>query len=541
MTELHRFHFHAAEQAGATPQPGFNSDEAAARFHLSHLLEADSRPALRTVTAPDRAARVPDLRLQSAQTLPQTHTTLVSFSQAKDDIPIFGAKTVCELGADRELVSAGGRVARVRDVSSFPTVSMEDARAAIARFAGVDAARLDGIAPGKLHFYEDDADDWHLVYLFAKVPAAPPQMLEHSKGHGLGGSPRSLAPLVDYLVDAHSAEVVLHFSATPLLTVPTKGSGVGEDGATVEFWGQQLDGRFVLSDPLREIKTYDLEGGDLDSAVLRDPFGARVAHLGDGARAVVSAHANATRVYDFVKGVLLRDGIDDLGMELINVVNCTYSASEAPPSWHNAVWYQDRMWYGQAPGSEGRLESYSRHLDVIAHELSHGLTQFTADLVYKDQPGALNESFSDIFGIVIKNWDPQDPGGGDASGWSWRLGDGLSAGGGPLRDLSDPRSTGDPAHMDEYVHTPYDEGGVHINSNIHNKAAYNVLTCGAFTPREVAYLYYLALMRLGRLDGFSDALDALVTVAMTYYGGDPAERDGKVGALRGAYGAVGIR
>jgi bacillolysin/neutral peptidase B len=204
------------------------------------------------------------------------------------------------------------------------------------------------------------------------------------------------------------------------------------------------------------------------------------------------------------------------------------------------------MWYGQMPGTGADLVSFSQYLDVIAHELSHGLTQYTADLVYRDQSGALNESFSDIFGIIIKNWDATDPDGGDTSTWDWKLGNGIAPGGGALRDLSDPASTGDPAHMDDYVVTVLDSGGVHTNSNIHNKAAYNVLTAtdesGAtvFTPREVAYLYYLGLTRLGRTDGFDDALQALVDVAMTYYRGDPQERDRKVAALRDAYAKVGI-
>ena len=569
MAELQRFDFHAGEEPAeedgrpslrgirgrhedAGVETGFNSDEAAARFHLSRLLAADDRPGLRAVTAPERAERVPDLRLQSTQDLQQTKTRLVSFTQTKDDIPIFAAKAVCELDENRALISASGRVGRVTGVSSFPSVSQEEARQAIVAYAGADPSALDDIAPGKLNFYEDDASTWHLVYVFERVPVAPEQLREHAKGHGMGASPRLRRPRVSYLVDAHSAEVVFYFSGTPLfaaqlpLPVPTKGSGIGEGGGTVEFWGAQVDDRFQLCDPLRDIKTYDLALGDIDQAELSIPFASTKAHLGDGCRGVVSAHANATRVYDFIKGVLLRDGIDDLGMDLINVVNVTYPADEHPPSWHNAVWYEDRMWYGQAPGADGTLVSYSQHLDVIAHELSHGLTQYTADLIYKDQSGALNESFSDIFGIIIKNWDSTDPGGGDVASWDWQLGRGLGAHAGVLRDLSDPKSTGDPDHMDDYVVTLYDEGGVHTNSNIHNKAAYNVLTAtdaaGArvFTPREVSYLYYLGLTRLGRLDGFAETLQALVSVAMTYYGGDPTERDAKVDALRAAYRKVGI-
>ena len=193
-----------------------------------------------------------------------------------------------------------------------------------------------------LNYYEDEGTGWHLVFVFDRVPVAPPQMREHAKGHGMGGSPRSRRPLVTYLVDAHSAEVLFYFSDTPLLAaplpVPVKGSGVGEDGGTVELWGEDVAGRFLLSDPLRDIKTYDLALGDLDSAVLADPYACDKAHLGDGCRGLISAHANATKVYDFINGVLLRRGINGLGMDLVNVVNVTYAADEPPPAWHNAVW-----------------------------------------------------------------------------------------------------------------------------------------------------------------------------------------------------------
>jgi bacillolysin/neutral peptidase B len=261
--------------------------------------------------------------------------------------------------------------------------------------------------------------------------------------------------------------------------------------------------------------------------------------------AAVSAHVNATRVYNFYKGVLIRDGIDDKGMDLVSVVNCTYSLHEPPPQWHNAVWYDNRMWYGQFEDDNGNLHSYSRYLDIIAHELTHGVTEFTADLVYRNQSGALNESFSDIFGIIINNWYRIGPD-SEVDQWNWEIGPDLGSEGLPLRDMSDPTRTGDPDHMDNYLNTFSDNGGVHTNSNIHNKAAHNVLMARdqngerVFTTREVAVLYYLALCRLNSLAAFSDALEALVDVAKVYFAGDEEERDAKITAIKDAYQRVGI-
>jgi Zn-dependent metalloprotease len=242
--------------------------------------------------------------------------------------------------------------------------------------------------------------------------------------------------------------------------------------------------------------------------------------------------------------VLGRHGIDDRGMELVSVVNCTYARAQDPPEWHNAVWYDNRMWYGRVKEPDGVLRSFARFLDIIAHELTHGVTEHTANLVYRDQSGALNESLSDIFGVVINNWYSVGPD-SDTRGWSWEIGPGLGENGKPLRDMSDPARTGDPGHMNQYLVTRQDNGGVHTNSNIHNHAAYRVLTaCAgggspAMRPSDVAVLYYLALQRLGKLDGFPEMRRSLVSVAKSYFG-NPTERARMVRHIEAAYDTVGI-
>ena len=99
--------------------------------------------------------------------------------------------------------------------------------------------------------------------------------------------------------------------------------------------------------------------------------------------------------------------------------------------------------------------------------------------------------------------------------------------------------------MDQYLNTNQDDGGVHTNSNIHNKAAYQVLTVAAasgqfiFTPREVAVLYYLCLTRLEKLATFTQILATLLNVAGTYFAGDP-QRQAKLDAIKASYAKVGI-
>jgi Zn-dependent metalloprotease len=321
-----------------------------------------------------------------------------------------------------------------------------------------------------------------LVYFFRRIPATPRELPASSAvkdGHGLAPSPRDLTPRFDYLVDAHSGKVLFYYPSDPTLVVatpstfvlpiPAKCVGQGEDGQSVVFWGtsdtESGAPKFKMLDPLRNIATYDLVLADLGTAALPpEPISNASGDWSASNPAAVSAHVNLTRVFDFYNSVLMRAGIDDKRMQLTGIVNCAYGHGR---EWRNAVWYNDRMWFGQDADSSGKLHSYARFLDVIAHELTHGVTQHTCDLVYRDQSGALNESLSDILGIIIFNWYNVGAD-SDVQRWIWQIGPGLGASGGPLRDLSNPAATGDPDHMSKYVHTPYDSGGVHTNSNIHN-------------------------------------------------------------------------
>jgi len=208
------------------------------------------------------------------------------------------------------------------------------------------------------------------------------------------------------------------------------------------------------------------------------------------------------------------------------------------------------MWYGQIR-QNGRLVSLSRFLDVIGHELTHGVIESTSNLVYATQSGALNESLADIAGVIIKNWY-EAPNREDVATWNWDIGPGLRAGGRPLRDFADPSRVGHPMHMDsfrrlspgELPSEANDQGWVHFNSNIHNKAAHNLLTMmkdGArvFSVEDVAVLTYLGMARLTPLATFSESLQAVVDVGRTCFGGDVNRKD-KIDSIRNAYQLVGI-
>lgn len=533
----------------------FSTDEAAARFYLDQVMGASASPQMRSLRSPERPERVPDFQ-KISETATPINTRLVGFEQTHHSIPVFGSRVTVELSESRGLVGAKADLLYVEGVKPIPSLAPGEALSEIEAFteASIDEDEVD---PPQLQFFLEEVQEigdaaWHLVWLFRDVPATPPGRAPSEPprfdGHGLATSMRTLYPLYDYLVDAHTGKVVHFYSSTPTMAVPTKVWGLDEADRLTSMWGSKVDDKYVLSDPLHNLLTYDLGLQDVvKDKVPEAPISSDNADLDKNHRAAVTAYANAKRVQDFYKTVLGRDGIDGKGMDLVSVVNCTVTPAgrQYSEEWNNAVWWRKKMWYGQTLDGE-HLVSLARFLDVIAHELTHGVTGTSSQLVYENQSGALSESFSDIFGIIIKNWweaeSPQDTG-----TWNFELGPGLGDDG-PLRDLSDPTRTGQPDHMDDYDPDPEgkDHGGVHTNSNIHNKAAYQILTAKeadddpVFPVEDAAVLFYLTLIRLAPKANFVGTREMMVDNAKTMYAGDVESRDRKIAVIEEAYDAVGI-
>ena len=164
-----------------------------------------------------------------------------------------------------------------------------------------------------------------------------------------------------------------------------------------------------------------------------------------------------------------RDSLDGKGMPLLATVH--YGRN-----YDNAFWDGSQMVFGDGDGVV--FERFTRSLDVIGHELAHGVTEHTAGLLYQGQSGALNESISDVFGVLVK----QKALGQSAAQADWLVGADLlnpSVHGRALRDMRNPGTAYDdprlgtdpqPADMAHYVDTQDDNGGVHINSGIPNRA-----------------------------------------------------------------------
>lgn len=255
---------------------------------------------------------------------------------------------------------------------------------------------------------------------------------------------------------------------------------------------------------------------------------------GDGPtsdEAVDEAYEGFGDTYRFFWEIFGRDSIDDNGLPLRGVV-------------HFGVGYDNAFWDGQQMVfGDGRLfKRLTLSLDVIGHELQHGVTENESGLLYQDQSGALNESLSDTFGSLVKQFKR----GETAEAADWLIGAdivGPNFPGRALRDMANPGTAWErdpqPAHMDNFVVTADDNGGVHINSGIPNKAFHILaIELGGNAWERAGAIWYETLRhyRLEPSATFRSFARLTEIVANRMFGLESAE----LAAVSMAWDAVGV-
>jgi Zn-dependent metalloprotease len=238
-----------------------------------------------------------------------------------------------------------------------------------------------------------------------------------------------------------------------------------------------------------------------------------------GDDAVDEAYDGAGKTYEFYSKVFNRNSIDGRGLRLDSTVH--YGVH-----FDNAQWNGRQMIYGDG---DGRLfNRFTSCVDIIAHELTHGATQYTAALVYSAESGALNEHFSDVFGVLVKQYAEKQT----AAKADWLVGAGLltaRVNGAAVRSMKAPGTAYDdgvlgkdpqPAHMRDFKKTHDDNGGVHLNSGIPNHAFYLAAAALGGRAWEVAgRIWYVALTtKLRGRATFRDCARATHAVAGELYG-----------------------
>ncbi len=259
-----------------------------------------------------------------------------------------------------------------------------------------------------------------------------------------------------------------------------------------------------------------------------------------GEKAVDAVFEATETTHDFFSKEYQRDSVDGAGMELISSVH--YGSN-----YDNAFWNGAQMVYGDGSGKIFQVGGFTAAIDVVAHELTHGVTQFTAGLEYSKQSGALNESFSDVFGSLVKQYKLEQT----ADQADWLIGGGilLPELGKALRSMSAPGTAHindrQPGSMADYVDLPddnnprNDNGGVHINSGIPNRAFHLAATkIGGHAWEKAGRIWFEALVggRLEPTSDFKQAAEATHQVAAELYGENGAEHE----AVATAWQEVGV-
>lgn len=274
-------------------------------------------------------------------------------------------------------------------------------------------------------------------------------------------------------------------------------------------------GQFYVSTPTgtKCLRMYDAKNTqDLPGTPVTDPVKSKDPE-------VKEAYAAAGATYDLYKSAYDRNSIDDKGM-------CIESSVHYEKNYNNAFWDGKQMVYGDGDGE--LFNRFTISIDVIGHELTHGVTEYEAGLDYNGQPGALNESMSDVFGSLVKQKSKKQT----AAKADWLIGEGLltkKVHGVALRSMKNPGTAYDdptlgkdpqPATMKDYVKTTDDNGGVHINSGIPNRAfCLTALEIGGYAWEKAGMIWYVALRdRMRPKTDFAHAASLTFAVAGEIYG-----------------------
>ena len=223
-------------------------------------------------------------------------------------------------------------------------------------------------------------------------------------------------------------------------------------------------------------------------------------------------------VFDLYYQEYDRNSLDGLGMTLVSTVHHRNK-------FNNAFWNGRQMAYGDG---DGVIFSRLTELSIIGHELTHGVIQFSGGLIYRDQPGALNESFADVFGALTTQYKLKQ----SAAEASWVIGEGTfgpEINGEGLRSLKAPGEAYDdrllgkdpqPFHMDLYRNMQADNGGVHINSGIPNHAFYLLSQyLGGNAWEKAGHIWYDTLQTINNPGAtFDEWADKTVEMARKRFG-----------------------
>ncbi len=414
-----------------------------------------------------------ELKLESEK-MDKAGNTHLRFDQYYEGIPVWGAELLLHYDKDGFIKLINGRWEPTPQIDIAPSVSKDEALQIAKDELGKQASWIKD-PTSVLHIFTWEGAT-HLAWRITLIP--------------------DMFHIWIYFIDAQSGDILLKYNDVKF-DGPIEADGIMVNGEMVSLKAYDLSGIFFLIDATKPMYSPPIENFDgvittwdgLDDTIYANDL--RVldpnsdGHFNDTEylKSAVSAHYYMGQVYDYFYNTFSRNSWDDQGAPIEAVVHYDYLKNNA--FWSPA---QEYMVFGDGDGTN--FSPISGGLDCVAHEFGHAVTQGTANIIYLREWGALNEHFSDMWAAMIDRED-------------WLIGEDIFTPlttGDALRDMSDPHSNEGglnpaPAHMSEYVFFPgyfdYDNGGVHINMNIPNKACY--LLGSAITKDTTEQLYYQTL------------------------------------------------
>lgn len=473
--------------------------------------------------------------------------------QTHNGVPVFGGEAIVHLDTVNEVeaMPTTDNLVEGVDVNTTPNLAADDAIAA---------------AKGK-YKEKKGCDD-----CFTDPPQASLWILRHEgvdylvyrvQLSRLDGTENTSEPV--YFINAHSGELV--WSYDNLQTQAATGSGSSLYSGTQSINTYRSGSSYYMEDHTRLLGTFD----NRNSAKINTSMGFITSYgtmyrFTDAdnvwntttQRAGVDAQFGAAKVYDYFLNTFGRNGIDGAGgprtLTSINGTALITSIVHFGKSYNNAFWSstKNQMFYGDGNGT-----SFTPlvTLDICGHEMQHGITSRTAGLVYSGESGALNESWSDVFGVMVERYAR----GGQETAATWWIGEDAytpATSGDALRYMDTPHRAGnygytandDPDHYTERYTGTSDSGGVHINSGIANHVFYLVAKGGthAHIPGpfvtgigadKAANIWYKALTTyMTSSTNFSGARTATLNAATDLYGAGSTEYN----AVADAWTACGV-
>jgi Zn-dependent metalloprotease len=352
----------------------------------------------------------------------------------------------------------------------------------------------------------------------------------------LDGTRHTSIPVI--FVDAHTGEKIWEYNNLQ------SGSGNSLYSGTVTIDTSSSGSTFYMEDLTRRMGTFNMNntgnettgtGGTQSRFTGTDDVWSATAE-----RAGVDAHWGARWTYDYFKNVHGRNGINGsngpgtTAAGANSGITLVASRVHFGTQYNNAFWFNNQMSYGDGDGTNfGPLVT----LDIAGHEMTHGVTQYTAGLTYANESGALNESMSDVFGVMVEMYAR----GGTVTADTWKIGEQAytpsNGTGDALRYMDNPHLAGnggytsddDPDHYAERYTGTADSGGVHINSGIGNKAFFLAVAGGThhrsgvtvtgMGASDAARIWYRALtVYMTSSTNFSGARTATLNAATDLFG-----------------------